>query len=133
MSLCVIGDIVDAYVHSVVDLRRYIFAHRRLSVIERCLRHFRLSGGVGGNNPAVVVELDSVGSNLRTFLARDPMGNSLLGFHLSSFPSELFKVVKVASLDWGNVFATENSHFKVLRPIETALLRDLSASAFEVV
>jgi hypothetical protein len=128
---------MDADVHTVIDLGRRFFAHRSVGVAEGHLGHIRLPRGDGGNDFPIAVELDSVGSNMEVFLAGDSMGNGFLGFvqcfDLPSFSPDLLKVIEVAIRDRGNVFATKHSDFKVARLLQTVLLRDLSASAFQII
>lgn len=108
-----------------------------IGMVKRDLRHIRLLKAVRRDDLAILIELDPVGSNLEVSLVGISMGNSLLslvqGLDLSTFPSNHLKVLEVAFTDGCDVFATEDSDFEISWLLEAVFLRNLSASALQVI
>jgi hypothetical protein len=135
---CVIANVMDADIHTILDLGMFLFMrHGNVAPIEADLRYFGLSRVIGRNYLAMVIELNSVSSNLVVLFVGETMSDSLFGtvdgLDLASFAAKLLEMVKVAVIDGGNVVAAEDSNFEVDGFAQSVFLGDLGTGTNQVV
>lgn len=99
-----ISNVVDADIHTILDLGRFLFVrHGFVAPVEARLRHFGFSRVLGRHDLAMLIELDSISSNLVVLLVGETMGDSLFGtvnsLDLASFAANLLQMVKIAVID----------------------------------
>lgn len=133
-----ISNVVDADIHTILDLGRFLFVrHGFVAPVEARLKHFGFSRVLGRHDLAMLIELDSISSNLVVLLVGETMGDSLFGtvnsLDLASFAANLLQMVKIAVIDGGNVVAAEDSNFEVHRFAQSVFLSDLSTGTDQVV
>ena len=116
-------------IHSILHLRRHLI---RIIVLQasRTLRRSR-------DNLAILVNINSVGSNVEVLLASNAAENSLASrlhhLQLPALTAHFFKMLKVAFRDGSDVAAAENAHFEPLGFRQAVFLREFGARRLEVI
>lgn len=131
-----VAHVVNADIHAVLDLGVLLLGVLR-GADDAHLGHLRLAGIGRGDDVAIGIKLDAVGSHLEVRLTGEAMRNSLLGavqgLDLAALTAKLLQVLEVAIRDGGDVVTAEHTDLEILRLSEAVLLGNLGTCALQIV